>query len=166
MCSTPYGISYRITCPRPPGRTEASRAQRLTASHIESPGSLYSSSDVPECSTPYGISYRITAERQGGIEKCRKCSTPYGISYRITCPRPPGRTEASRAQRLTASHIESPGSLYSSSDVPECSTPYGISYRITAERQGGIEKCRKCSTPYGISYRITFRLLVIPCIYI
>ena len=41
MCSTPYGISYRIT---------------LSAA-TTSPA-------AGECSTPYGISYRITQEKK------------------------------------------------------------------------------------------------------
>ena len=60
-CSTPYGISYRITGSHVAGSPDDRGAQRLTASHIESLGSqLDDYGTILKCSTPYGISYRIT----------------------------------------------------------------------------------------------------------
>ena len=67
-----------------PGRGCVRGAQRLTASHIESHGLPADFlNELEMCSTPYGISYRIT-------------STAAGTPRHYDC-----------AQRLTASHIES-----------------------------------------------------------
>ena len=131
-CSTPYGISYRITNQQRPHLVPWACAQRLTASHIESPMNMPpGGKQSTMCSTPYGISYRIT----------RAC--------RIIDP------SVNSAQRLTASHIESPG------EVAKAASRQGRAQRLTASHiesllvRSNFTSFFLCSTPYGISYRIT-----------
>ena len=156
-CSTPYGISYRITCKSRFPRKQSYCAQRLTASHIESLSirATWTRRSRRWCSTPYGISYRITRTWDFRSVIPTKCSTPYGISYRITAGGDVPHRGTSRAQRLTASHIESQTTSNTDSRRLKCSTPYGISYRITRRPFHAPELVFRCSTPYGISYRIT-----------
>ena len=106
-CSTPFGIRYGITRSRPGGWFGFDRAQRLSASDMES----------------------LRATRHD----CRPhlCSTPFGIRYGITRANPGRRSRPSGAQRLSASDMESLRKSTERVRFSECSTPFGIRYGIT-----------------------------------
>ncbi len=156
-CSTPFGITDKITTRRP----------------SDSSGSV-------TCSTPFGITDKITLALLGGQplahvlnafrhhrqdherelqrdrhlrhvlnafrhhrqdhwssesrpRPSRVCSTPFGITDKIT---PASRRRRSliacSAQRLSASQTRSrPGNAGKARDWPMCSTPFGITDKIT-----------------------------------
>ena len=89
------------------------RAQRLSASKIETLGLAQFFGRGGLCSTPFGIRGRITRPAYQTIRVASfvLCSTPFGIRGRIT-------------PRMTARR---------SRHDPKCSTPFGIRGRITSQ---------------------------------
>src|SRR5205807_2091680 len=85
-CSTPFGISYEFAPPHICRWLYRGRAQRLSASQMNS---------------------RVKAVR--GTSRYSGCSTPGGISYEFASTPDGGARLPSRAQRLSASQMNSQG---------------------------------------------------------
>jgi len=131
-CSTPFGIKDRITYITFPKIYPTFRAQRLSASKIESPAAP----PGPERQEAVLNAFRHQRSnhlRAGGaginpaqvlnaFRHQRSNHARSSINWAVN-----GR----RAQRLSASKIESQSIRLSAAEIEWCSTPFGIKDRIT-----------------------------------
>ena len=118
MCSTPFGVEGSITprCSTFPRRTMS--AQRLSASKVPS---LLRARSWPQdrmCSTPFGVEGSITRHiqpqrpvRQEVLNAFRRRRFHHGWSLRPSCT-------SSSAQRLSASKVPSPRSVWTIATRP------------------------------------------------
>ncbi len=134
-CSTPFGITDKITRPKTHLRSRLVCAQRLSASQTRSqqrPAGAGRRRDVLNAFRHHRQDHDLEG---ADLRWANLCSTPFGITDKIT---PPAREDMDA--------------------VSMCSTPFGITDKITARGLGRtVIWIDGCSTPFGITDKITSR---------
>ncbi len=181
-CSTPVGIKGTIT-PNPIfvgpfGLSVLNACRHQRNNHIEALQMRIQKGRVLNA-----CRHQRNNHREDEALMCRAvvCSTPVGIKGTITRPCCAYATEATRAQRLSASKEQSPPPLCPSARQRSCSTPVGIKGTITCalpqplDGTDVLNACRhqrnnhsparprrdaqnRCSTPVGIKGTITLQV--------
>ena len=155
-CSTPFGITGKLTLMRRKVRRISRGAQRLSASQENSLGGFAQGYQFSLCSTPFGITGKLTRPCLTDHFRHLLCSTPFGITGKLTSANCVGAPRCRRvlnafrhhrkthrkpfldlqalgesAQRLSASQENSliAGNFHRSQSL--CSTPFGITGKLT-----------------------------------
>jgi len=156
MCSTPFGIKDqlrphgdRVRC-QIPDVLNAFRHQRSTQDYFERMVPL-----AIRCSTPFGIKDQLSSAQAICFSVPALCSTPFGIKDQLSPITQFWHLESVRAQRLSASKINSVCLHLYHARFPLCSTPFGIKDQLRPLNRFSCFPSSLCSTPFGIKDQLS-----------
>ncbi len=179
-CSTPFGITGRITRSRTNARTNAlvlNAFRHHRKDHIRQLARMTGTRYVLNAFRHHRKDHGFFADTR---DAAQACSTPFGITGRITqistCRQPPISKVLNAFRHHRKDHVCISGSTFAVDTVLNafrhhrkdhdgrilaqpwdclCSTPFGITGRITQDPRRVSRELAGCSTPFGITGRIT-----------